>query len=229
MSTSPSKVKTQFDTLSASYDENRAVLIPAMETFYAAGIDVLFCESETPRVLDIGAGTGIYTGFLLKRYPQAQVTLIDFAENMLAIARHKFAGNDDMRYISDNYVTHDFGSEQYDIIISALSIHHLNSAEQQSLYRKLYGLLSAGGELLNADIVKSETDCVNKKFDTLWNSFVQKNLGENDELFARFLKSKAIDTPSTVSEQLRWLREAGFSVTDCVFKYNNFGVLYGQR
>ncbi|MDR1068884.1 MAG: class I SAM-dependent methyltransferase, partial [Clostridiales Family XIII bacterium] len=144
MDTSPNKVRTQFDTLSASYDENRASLIPAMELFYTAGIDTLFCEAEAPRVLDIGAGTGLYTAFLLKRYPQARVTLIDFAENMLAIARQKFAGNENMRYISGNYATHDFGREKYDIIISALSIHHLNPNEKQALYGKLQSLLVGG-------------------------------------------------------------------------------------
>jgi hypothetical protein len=39
----------------------------------------------------------------------------------------------------------------------------------------------------------------------------------------------SLDDPSPVGDQLDWMTAAGFSVADCLFKYNNFAVFYGKK
>jgi len=222
------RVKEQFNTLSQDYDARRRLLIPDFDDFYTCGLNLLSFPGESPRVLDVGAGTGIYSSALLSRYPKAKLTLIDFAENMLDIAKEKFSGCEEASFLLDDYFTHDYGDGIFDIIISALSIHHLDAHDKQAYYAKLYSLLEDGGELINADIISSgspETDAV---YDELWTDFVTKNIGEGEYL-ERFKKSKDIDKPSSLEEQFSWLREAGFKSVDCVFKRYNFAVLYAKR
>ena len=89
----PDAVQQAFNIKAATYDQNRRLLIPDFEEFYSVGIDALAYDNASPRVLDLGGGTGLSTDFLLKRYPQARVTLLDFADEMLSIARERFKDN----------------------------------------------------------------------------------------------------------------------------------------
>ena len=222
------KVREQFNTLSPDYDSRRRLLIPCFDDFYNTGIEKLSFAGKAPRILDVGAGTGIFSDVLLSRYPKAKLTLIDFAGNMLDIAKSKFKDRADARYILDDYFTHDYSLDTYDIVISALSIHHLDAGSKRMFYQKVYNLLEDDGEFLNADIAclgDPETDALN---DELWTAFVAGNLGEG-EYFDRFIKSKEVDRPSPVSDQIKWLSEAGFQSAECVFMHLNFAVLHARK
>ena len=227
------RVRDQFNAFSKEYDydQGRPLLIPAMDYFYGAGIDLLSPRASAPRVLDLGAGTGIYTEWLRRRWPDAAVTLMDFSENMLAESRNKFAGAAGIRFQQADYQTFDFGETRYDIIISALSLHHLLPDEKKRFYGKVFSLLAPGGEFLNADLVRfgdGPAGPMDGRYDDQWVRFARKNIGEG-ELFDRFLKNKEVDQPDSVPVQLKWLTEAGFAVVDCVFKYFGFAVLYGLK
>jgi tRNA (cmo5U34)-methyltransferase len=118
--------------------------------------------------------------------------------------------------------------EKYDIIISALSIHHLDAAHKKTLYQKIFSLLADGGEFLNADQIISPDADLQKRYEEVWLSIV-KSGGLTDAEMARMRQSMALDTPQAVEEQLNWFKNAGFAVADCVYKYMNFAVLYGYK
>jgi len=222
------RVKTQFNSLSSEYDANRRRLIPAFDAFYQAGIDFLAFPGDAPSALDVGAGTGIFSARLLERYPNADVTLLDFSDNMLDLAREKFSGNPRVSFILGDYSEADLGAAQYDIVISALSLHHLDPDGKRAFFAALWRALRSGGEFVNADLVKRADPEVNTRFDTLWTGFVRGNI-EDNAYFDRFLASKNVDDPSTIEEQLSWLKECGFSQTCQVFNYYNFAVMYAAK
>ena len=222
------QVKDQFNKLSSEYDERRRLLIPHFEDFYKSGIGFVSYNGISPKVLDIGAGTGIFTEEMLIRYPRANITLIDFADDMLGQAREKFKNMPEIKCISADYNTYDFGSEKFDIIISALSIHHLDPDHVRKLYKKTYDLLPQGGEFINADLANSGIPEIDSRYDALWSDFVLKGIGAGEN-YEKYLKSKEVDKPLPVSDHYLWLREAGFNNIDCVFRYYNFSVLYGKK
>jgi len=226
------QVKLNFNDLAGAgtySDESRRRIIPCFDDFYRAGIAALACEKRSPRVLDVGAGTGLYAAFLLERFPDADLTLIDFSEDMLALAEKRFSGRPNTKILLGNYADFEFDNENnnYDVIISALSIHHLNAAEKAALYKKLFGLLADGGELLNADQILCADADLRERYERLWLDFVSEN-SPDIQIFERAKQSMELDDPSTVAEQLSWLREAGFAAADCVYKYRNFAVLYAR-
>ncbi|MDR0293936.1 MAG: class I SAM-dependent methyltransferase [Oscillospiraceae bacterium] len=96
-------VKNRFNAIASEYEAARRKFIPGFDTFYESGIRFLRCETPTPRVLDLGAGTGLYSLKLLERYPRAKITLLDFAGNMLTIAGQIFSGNPNISFIQDDY------------------------------------------------------------------------------------------------------------------------------
>jgi tRNA (cmo5U34)-methyltransferase len=224
------QIRSNFDDLSKSKtytDENRRRVIPRFDDFYETGVKMLFCDKAAPRVLDLGAGTGLYSGFIIGRYPDAELTLIDFSEEMIALSKDRFDKRANVKFVTGDYIDYNF-DDQFDIVISALSIHHLNADNKKALYRKIYGLLAPGGEFLNADQIISPSPAIHDKYLQLWLADCIGN-GFSEAEIERTKQSISLDDPSTIGEQLIWLSEAGFSVADCLYKYLHFAVLYGRK
>lgn len=150
-------VRKAFDSLAQDYDKYREYIIPDFHQFYGSAVWAVESPLKNPRILDIGAGTGLLSAFLLQKYPDATITLMDFAENMLDVARERFSGNENIRYLVSDYSKSDLGGP-FDSICSALSIHHLKSEDKEKLFKKIYTSLVPGGIFVNADQADGETD-----------------------------------------------------------------------
>ena len=151
-----SEIKRKFDEISKKYDEQRKKFIPCFDDFYRVSVSVASVNTGNPKILDMGAGTGLLSAFLMERYPDASFTLIDISEKMLDIAKDRFRGNSNVKYIVADYSKYSF-VEDYDIVVSALSIHHLEDEEKKKIYKKSYSLLKQNGIIINADQVYGET------------------------------------------------------------------------
>ena len=220
-------VRDRFNAVAPEYEDTRRKFIPDFDTFYGAGIQFLDCEKPDPRVLDLGAGTGLYTHKLLTRYPQARVTLVDFAGDMLDIARRAFHENPRIRFVQADYGAADFAGETFDIVISALSIHHEGEEGKRKIYEKVYALLNPGGEFLNADQVAAGTAALDQKYREIHAAFVKAHASGPE--YAQFLQNITLDRRTPVSPQLAWLQSAGFIQADCIFKLGCFAVMYGKK
>ena len=42
-------------------------------------------------------------------------------------------------------------------------------------------------------------------------------------------RRRKLDKDATLSDQLRWLADAGFTDVDCIYKHYFIGVLYGRK
>ena len=78
-------------------------------------------------------------------------------------------------------------SGPFDVVVSALAVHHLDAAGKADLFGRVHGLLVAGGRFVLGDVVVPE-----KAADA-----VTPVDGE-------------YDLPDSVEDQLRWLTAAGF-------------------
>lgn len=231
---SAEKVREQFNHYSNVYDQSRRNYIPDFDNFYGVGIDVLEYDGSAPRVLDVGGGTGIFTEHLLRRYPEARVTLIDFSDKMLELAKQKFEHFSNVTTVCDDYLKHDYagetgmgGSPRFDIIISALSIHHFDDDGKRAVYEKMHGILNHGGEFINADEANSGVPALDKKYLDMWKGFVRSRVSAGE--YQSFLSKTQIDIVSPLSLQLRWLEEIGFEYADCPFRHGMFAVMYAKN
>lgn len=220
------EVKTAFNNAADNYDTNRKEIIPHMDLYYQTAVE-LTKKFNNPSILDLGAGTGILTELLHQIHPQSRITLVDMSANMLDKAKNKFNNIDNFTYIEDNYLTMDF-KENYDIIISSLSIHHLNDKEKYTLYRKIYQHLNNQGVFINADEVIAPTDTLEKLYVEKETTHLLKQDLTNDEK-EEILYRRTLDTPSTLKDNLTWLDDIGYENVDVIYKYYRYFVLYGQK
>lgn len=218
--------KTVFDRTAATYDAARAKLIPPYERFYSTAVGLLPFERHAEiRVLDLGAGTGLLSAFILEEFPNARLRLVDIAESMLDRARLRLGTG------RAEYALCDYGSQpiegEWDAVVSALSIHHLNDEAKRKLFRCIHGALVRGGVFVNADQVAGPTPELTRRYHQQWIAQVRA-CGANDQEIADAEYRMQADLCSSVGDQLAWMREAGFEDADCWLKEGRFAVMSGS-
>jgi len=119
-------IKQSFDAGADQYDRQRRRVIPCFNDFYQTAIDLIpFSSSDSFRVLDLGAGTGLLTASIISVFPNATATLMDLSEKMLEKAQERFSSNKRVNFLVWDY-SHSPLLEEYQVIVSAMSIHHLS-------------------------------------------------------------------------------------------------------
>jgi len=213
-------VATVFNSAAERYDMQRNELIPLMSTFYGTAAELTKINKDTGSILDLGAGTGLLTEWVMKKYPKAEYTLVDIADGMLDIAKERFKGASNISFKIEDYRSGISGGK-YDAIVSAMSIHHLDSNEKRQLYKNIYDSLKNGGVFVNADQVKGEDDESEEivkgyQLDYIENCSLSRE--EKDKTYERI----KLDKMDTMSDQMCMLKEAGFRSVDIYYKYYNY-------
>ena len=220
-------VKEAFNKHAKIYDQNRQMLIPQMEEFNGVAAQALeLLENDAPKILDIGAGTGLMAWFALQKRPKAVVTLADMAEDMLEQAKDRFSGQD-MEILVADYVHDDLGGP-YDAIVSCLSIHHVETPDKKILFKRCCDLLEPGGIFINADMVQGPTPQAHAWYDDVWERRVRA-AGTTDEQMAQARERMEGDRLDTLSDQLAWLADAGFVDIDVLYKWYSLCVYIGRK
>jgi tRNA (cmo5U34)-methyltransferase len=221
-------IKTAFDSIAAEYDSQRQYVIPQMDQYYGAAVWAAEATGNNPAILDIGAGTGLLSALILEKFPTADLTLLDISENMLCVAKERFSGRENVRYVVNDYSRSELGGV-YDIICSALSIHHLATEDKRRLFYKIFMSLKPGGMFVNADQADGESVYFRQRYLEYWNRFLKKgplNTKEHKEILSR---RDFLDRNEKMSVQLQWLHECGFSDVDVVFKNRTFMVTIAKK
>ncbi|MBC1237624.1 class I SAM-dependent methyltransferase [Nostoc sp. 2RC] len=222
-------IQEAFNNSAADYDQLRRILIPCFDDFYKTAVEIIpNNRSASLKILDLGAGTGLYSGMVQSVFPNAEFTLLDLAFEMLEKAQLRFNKMGKFpRILIGNYVEVDLG-DSYDLVISALSIHHLPDSDKQSLYQKIYNILNPGGMFVNADQVLGKTTDLEKLYRQHWlNSVLALGISHEDLKAAQ--KRMEYDCMTPLDVQLRWLEAAGFQNVDCWYKNFSFTVFGGYR
>jgi len=222
------RIKSLFDAGAADYDRHRRRVIPCFDDFYAALVaQVPFTPQDGFTGLDLGAGTGLVSTLLLEAFPKARMVLMDVSAAMLAKAQERFRGDDRVEFIARDYTVGSL-SGCYDLVASAMSIHHLSDASKQQLFKNILSALNTGGLFVNADLVLGDS----KAQEAMWQSRWRDHLvvaGFNQAELAAMCERMAADRPARLEAQLEWIARAGFESVDCVYQNANFAVIAGRR
>ncbi|HII97872.1 MAG TPA: class I SAM-dependent methyltransferase [Methanoregula sp.] len=221
-------VRQAFNRFATEYDRHREHIIPEMRQFYAAAVWAIESPVPQPEVLDLGAGTGMLSAFLLEKFPDARLTLVDIASDMLDMARQRFADRPGTSFIVSDYRHADLGGP-YDIVCSALSIHHLETEDKRALFHRIHEALRPGGMFVNADQADGETAYFRKRHLDYWNHHLKRGPMSGEQHLEILKRRDTLDRNEKLSDQLAWLREAGFSDVDVVYRNRTFVVTVGRK
>jgi tRNA (cmo5U34)-methyltransferase len=221
-------IRQAFNQFAQDYDSQREYIIPEMRQYYGAAVWAMESPAPEPAILDVGAGTGLLSAFLLEKFPDARLTLMDIAENMLDLARKRFATRPKTAYVVCDYSRSDLGGP-YDIICSALSIHHLAPEDKRRLFGRIFTALNPGGMFVNADQAEGETPYFRQRYLEYWNGFFRNGPMTPAQQAEIMKRRDTLDRNEKLSVQLRWLKEAGFTDVDVVYKNRTFIVTVARK
>jgi tRNA (cmo5U34)-methyltransferase len=141
---------------------------------------------DADSILDLGVGTGETSSVVVAVHPGARLVGIDESEPMLALARDRFPGAD----LRVQRLEEPLPEGTYDLVFSALTVHHLDDDGKADLFCRVRGRLRPRGRFVLADVVVPD-----------------------DPEDAVTPVGPPHDKPSTLADQLRWLRQAGLQPT----------------
>jgi tRNA (cmo5U34)-methyltransferase len=223
-------IQKVFDKYASQYDASRRKLIPCFDDFYRVALEIVpFEKVQNITVLDLGAGTGLMAEMVALNYPNAKIILMDISCKMLSEARKRVERyQNEFEFIVSNYSQTESFHQNYDLIISSLSIHHLTDKEKQELFRKIYAHLKTDGIFINADQALGETLEIEKSYRITWEHQVRA-AGATDEEINAALERMKEDKMSTLTSQLQWLIDTGFANVNCWYKNYSFAVYSGLK
>ena len=222
-------IKELFDAAAQDYDRTRPQYIPCFEEFYGAAIGLIAQGPQDRfRVLDLGAGTGLLSALIATAFPRATLTLADVSDEMLVQAKARFAKmGKRITVLAVDYVRAPL-TGQYDVIASALSLHHTPQDKLPGVFQKIAGALRAGGLFINADQCLGPTGAIEERYQAHWLAQVRAKGCTAADLAVALERMKA-DRTATLEDQLAWLRSSGFIQADCWYKNYRFAVYSGQK
>jgi tRNA (cmo5U34)-methyltransferase len=140
---------------------------------------------DARRILDLGVGTGETARRVLALHPGARLTGLDRSGEMLERARAVLPA-ERIESLAVSRLEDPLPPGRFDLVVSALAVHHLDGSGKADLFRRVAQVLAPGGRFVLGDVVVPERP---------------------EE--AVIPLTPGFDLPDRVTDQLAWLEAAG--------------------
>ena len=154
-----------FDTIPELFDKFRVryseELFDAMNAYAGIG------PGKT--VLELGPGTGQATEPVLNT--GCDYHAIELGEHLYAKMKEKYGDRPNFHIVNDDFITHDFGDQKFDMIYSAATIQWI---PEDVAFKKTFELLKPGGTLammLTSSDYKSTNEVLYDKIQKVYSEF----------------------------------------------------------
>ncbi|MCB9007792.1 MAG: class I SAM-dependent methyltransferase [Ardenticatenaceae bacterium] len=227
-------------TQAASWQENDSqdfidygrYFVPQREYQMQTIADLIPLADQPAQILELSCGEGLLAETLLRRFPGITLHGYDLSPAMLEQAQARLA------HYGNRFVPRQFDLAEgewrtakptFHAVVSSLTIHHLDGPDKLRLFLDLAQMLLPGGVVVIADLVAPTRALGTAVAAQAWDEAVRQRsqqLDGNDNALAHFERLKwnlyrypedpteAIDKPSSLLDQLKWLEQAGFTAVD---------------
>jgi len=196
------RAMAQFHWDPATYRSLMRSEVPAYDELQDA-VAAATKEVNARRVLDLGTGTGETAGRVLAVHDGAFLVGVDESDEMLTMARQALPASRVELLVSR--LQDPLPTGPFEVVVSALAVHHLDAPAKAELFGRIYSLLSNGGRFVMGDVV----------------------VPENPEDAVTPVDG-GYDLPDSVKDQLRWLGDAGFDAA-VAWQQGDLAVLVADR
>jgi tRNA (cmo5U34)-methyltransferase len=187
----PERYSTEIREEIARYDELQRRVLEATK------------DLRPDTILELGTGSGETARLLLALHSKARLVGVDSSSQMLAAAREALpADRVELRLAR---LEDPLPAGPFDVVVSALTVHHLSAQEKADLFRRVARMLHPGGRFVLGDVV------------------VPVRLED-----VVIPLEEGFDRPDTAEAQLDWLLGAGLDA-EIVWTEQDLAVLRGDR
>lgn len=224
---SKKSVRDTFEKYAAGYDRMIERVIPYYHEQHKIILSLVpFPRRRKIKIVDLGIGTGVISSILLAAYPNSTAHGVDVSKKMIEVCSKQLRKFKKRLSLSCADIEKSEYATDYDVAVAGLAIHHLMDRAKERFFKKIWFSLRRGGVFIIRDIIKSESERMNKLYHKKWCEFERKNGIDPRKIEDRTKKN---DIPATAENHITWLKKAGFKDVDCVWKYNNFAVFVAYK
>lgn len=231
---------SRFLELAGAFVPRRAEQTAALCRLIPASPDEAFT------VVELAAGDGTLACVVLDAFPRCHYIALDGSETMRERLRTVLAPYGERAEVGAFVIeAEDWRNalpRPLRCVLSSLCIHHLSGDGKRALFSDMAARLESGSALLIADLIAPATEQARRLFAEQWDATTREQslaLNGTVDTYQRFremgwnhyaeLEPDPIDMPSPLSDQLEWLREAGFSIADCFWMHAGHAIYGGYR
>ena len=189
-----------------------------------------FPTDATVTILDVGAGYGPVSAYILDRFPNATCIAQDGSEPMLKRARDLLTpyGERFKPHQSDlfdpNWLPKPYSP--FDAAVSSSCLHNLRDFRRISeIYRNIREHLQPGGVFLNLDLTNAPTSELQQRYVGVAAARRQRDGSPREDVGAMVRQAERSSAqtgagpfPANLEQQLAALKGAGFTQVDCFWK-----------
>ena len=154
-----------FDTIPEQFDKYRPRYRAELFTDLIAYANI----GPSKTVLELGPGTGQATEPILNT--GCDYNAIELGEHLFEMMKRKYGGYHNFHIVNDDFITHDFGSQKFDMIYSAATIQWI---PEEVAFSKIFDLLKPGGTLAMMLLVsdyKTPNEALYKKIQQVYSAY----------------------------------------------------------
>ena len=208
-----------YNSRALGYDEHMSDVVKKFDKYYQILSIPFESTNEQVKILDLGCGTGAELKAILIKCPNAQITCVDIAEEMLKLLHDKYINNrEQITLVHASYETIDFKSRIYDYVVCAMCLHHYPYERKVRLLNKVYNSLKQYGVYVEGDFIATPQEEKEElvKYNKLLEEHKEIEYGDYD-----------VDAPACIATEIKILTDAGFNRVDVIYKEENQAVLVG--
>ena len=170
--------------------------------------------------LDLGCGDGSFAQGLLQSFTPSAYTGVDLSATALGLARQNFS---QVTYPVTFYEQELLAvlrehSKQFNVLLSAFSVHHLSLADKQAYFQQGRSHLQAGGVLVFVDVFRQEGES-REAYLQRYGAMMRRDWTQLTPVVQTSLMEHitASDFPETESCIRDLAQQAGFFQVECLY------------
>ena len=222
-----------------------AYFVPERDVQIDTIVSVIPPANGAVHMLELCSGEGLLAEALATRFPDATVHAYDGSEAMLAstadkLAKHGGQHTTKLFDIADTaWRTFD---QPFHAVVSSLAIHHLDGPGKAQLSKDIAAALAPGGVFVICDLLEPCTGETKDLWARHWDDGVRERslaLDGNEKMLDFFREDEwnhygvpepdPVDQPSTLVDQLTWLKDAGLVDVDVHWLKAGHAIFSGRK
>ena len=223
-----SQVDEFYNSISKSYTESIQRCVPRYREMLESLFAYLKPDFEPKSILELGCGTGNLTHFLTAKYPNAKITAVDISTECINECKIRLP-EENIEYINSDFRDLELPENSFDLIVSSISIHHIDDSAKGILFRKIYSSQTKNGILSFCDQFRGETEHIYKKHIEFWKMIALEQGSSLDEWNMWMKHQEEHDFHSSLSKHLKWLEEARYKNIDCTRRFLLWTTIYAEK
>jgi tRNA (cmo5U34)-methyltransferase len=202
----------------SEYDQNIRKSIPLYDLFHEAAINVVASCKVKPSIwVDMGCGTGAFVERAYALFPMTRFILADPSVAMLELASKKLKGKERVKILEPIGAKQLSFGEKADVITAIQSLHYGTADQRADSIRNCFNQLKAGGIFVTFENIRPLTEVGIEIGKKIWKR-LEVSAGKSEEDANKHVERFGVEFfPLTIEEDLKLLRNSGFSTVELLW------------